>query len=76
VPDCDPLDEECARAAATAAGWNPDDPFIDTPENRDVKAWHVYLGTARTVRAVVGVLKQHEARIEAVAAELAEVVHA
>jgi len=64
MPDCDPLDEECARAAATAAGWNPDELW-----GQNVEAWKVYLGTARTVRAVLGVLKQHDARIEVVAKE-------
>jgi hypothetical protein len=67
--DCDPLDEECARAAARAAGWDSD---------THPTAWQIYVSQARTVRAVLGVLKAHDARIEAVAdecaAKLAEIV--
>ena len=64
--DYDPLDEECARAAAKAAGWKSE------------TAWQVYIEDVRTIRAVLSVLKAHDARIDAVAdecaAKLAEIV--
>ena len=61
----DPLDEQCARAAARSAGLDPDMLF---GESR--RAWEIYLSRAKEMRAVYDVLRAHDRRIDAVAGEL------
>lgn len=65
VAEIDPLDEECARAAARSAGLDPDQVFGETR-----RAWEIYLNRAKEIRAVYDVLRGHEKRIDAVADEL------
>lgn len=68
-PAVDPLDEECARAAARSAGLDPDMLF---GESR--RAWEIYLSRAKEMRAVYDVLRAHEKRIDTVADELRAVM--
>lgn len=65
VAEIDPLDEECARAAARSAGLDPDQVFGETR-----KAWEIYLNRAKEIRAVYDTLRGHEKRMDAVASEV------
>lgn len=65
MSDIDPIDEECARAAAKSAGLDPDMLFGGSR-----RAWEIYLSRAKEMRAVYNVLRAHDRRIDAVAGEL------